>query len=168
MKTPSKHDNGPECLLAALQAYFLRDLSSISEKYTVISFPSKDLPPIMLDSAQIHSLKPIYTWPTILAAFHKGQVRFLEIIAMKWYHQKEKDQRNSPFPKLNQLQITFLLQRVSVSDQTWPYQQLQNRHDHEAYVTGWLSYCGTLRHWQLTSQLFLHLLTPTSLMRCCH
>lgn len=45
-----------------------------------------------------------------------------------------------------------------MSGQNWPYQQLQNRHDHEVHVIGWLSYCGTLRHWQLTSHLLFHLL----------
>lgn len=33
----------------------------------------------------------------ILAAFHKKQERFLVIVAMKWYHKTEKDQRNSSF-----------------------------------------------------------------------
>lgn len=32
----------------------------------------------------------------ILAAFHKKQERFLVIVAMKWYHQTEKDQRTGP------------------------------------------------------------------------
>lgn len=96
----------------------------------------------------------------ILAAFHKSQDRFLVIVAMKWYHQTEKDQRTGPekLPKTEPAATTISLANKSVSGQTWPHQQLQNRHDHEAYVTGWLSSCGTLRHWQVTSQLFLHLL----------
>lgn len=32
----------------------------------------------------------------ILTAFHKSQDRFLVIVAMKWYHQTEKDQRTRP------------------------------------------------------------------------
>lgn len=62
VKTPSKHDSGPEYNShPQLQKTFLGGLSNISEQYIVISFVSKDLPGIVLDSAQIHSLKPIYT-----------------------------------------------------------------------------------------------------------
>lgn len=32
----------------------------------------------------------------ILTALHKRQERFLVIVAMKWYHQTEKDQRTGP------------------------------------------------------------------------
>lgn len=40
---------------------FLWDLSDAPEKYTVISFVSKYLP-VVLNPAQKHSLKPIYSW----------------------------------------------------------------------------------------------------------
>lgn len=137
---------------------FSWDHSNVPENCIVFSFVSKYLPVIEI-------LLRNTAWNQfthILAAFHKKQERLLVIVALKWYHQTEKYQRTAPekltLHKMEPAANNSFSCKKSVLDRTWPwpYHQLQNRHEHEADVTVWLSYCGTSRHWQLTSHRFLH------------
>lgn len=105
VKTPSNHDNGPEynCLLLVHKHIFMGSFRCTWEIHChqlclkISTSGAKSC-------SEAQSETNLLMAQHILAAFQKNQERFLVIVAM-WYHQTEKDQRNSPFTKWNQLQI---------------------------------------------------------------